>query len=101
MPRVTTRGWLLFSASAALGVALSLTRCFSPDLPTCAYICNTSDPRCPDEYECRTDCFCHLKGSTESCGFPMDMGCSVITRLPDLAAPAKDLTPLPDQSGTD
>ena len=84
MRTVSAKGWLLFSASAALGAALALTRCFSPELPTCAYICNTAEPRCPDEYECRADCYCHLKGSTEACGFPQDMGCDAATPPPDL-----------------
>ncbi len=97
MPAVTAKGWVLFSVSAAIGVALSLTRCFSPELPTCAYVCNASEPRCPDEYECRSDCYCHLKGSTASCGFPQDMdGCGVAT--PDLAGAARDFATTPDQS---
>lgn len=96
--RVTAKGWILFSASAALGAALSLARCFSPELPTCAYICNKTEPRCPDEYECRADCYCHLKGSTEACGFPQDMGCDAATPRPDFAAPAQDLATAPDQA---
>ncbi len=96
--RVTAKGWVLFSASAAVGAALSLSRCFSPELPTCAYICNKTEPRCPDEYECRSDCYCHLKGSVEACGFPLDMGCDAAIPPPDLAAPAKDLATPPDQA---
>lgn len=101
MAIVTPKGWLLFSASAALGVALSLARCFSPELPTCAYICGKSEPRCPDEYECRSDCYCHLKGSTEACSFDMASGCDAATPPPDLAGPAKDLATPPDLAGSD
>jgi hypothetical protein len=102
MRTVSTKGWLLLAASAALGVTLALARCFSPQLPTCAYICNKTEPRCPDEYECRADCYCHLKGSTEGCGFPQDLGCDAATPAPDLASTPKDLAMAPpDLAGTD
>ena len=101
MRTLPTKGWILFSASAALGAALALSRCFTPELPTCAYTCGKTEPRCPDEYECRTDCYCHLKGSTEACGFPQDMGCDAAKPPPDLATPAKDLTAPSDLTTTD
>jgi hypothetical protein len=55
------------------GGAVSLSHCFSPELPACAYRCNATEPRCPDEYECRDDGYCHLKGSTESCPYTQDL----------------------------
>jgi hypothetical protein len=102
-----TKSWILLAASAVLGAALLLPRCFTADLPTCAYICGPTDPRCPDEYECRSDCYCHLKGSVEACGFPLDMGCDA-AHAPDLAGiadaapdqPAGDMPPA-DLGGTD
>ena len=96
---IPAKGWILFSVSAALGAALSLSRCFSPELPTCAYICNKTEPRCPEEYECRSDCYCHLKGSVAACDFPKDLGCDAATP-PDLAVPPKDLAMPPDQAQT-
>ena len=103
MATLSARGWILFSASAALGAALLLSRCFSPELPTCAYICNKTEPRCPEQYECRDDCYCHLKGSVEACDFPQDMnGCDLASRPPDLAAPRPDMAmSAGDLAGTD
>lgn len=102
MATMSTKGWVLFSTSAALGAALLLSRCFSPQLPTCAYICNKTEPRCPEQYECRDDCYCHLKGSVEACDFPQDMnGCDLASPPPDLAQPRPDLTTPPDQSAGD
>jgi hypothetical protein len=43
--------------------------CFNVDKPICSYSCADSDPRCPDDYECRSDGYCHLTGSTEACAF--------------------------------
>lgn len=89
------------------GAALGLVRCFSPDLPACAYICNTAEPRCPDEYECRADSYCHLRGSTEACSYSMDLAPAVDMLVapdqsvpPDLATPA-DLSMPPDLTGSD
>jgi hypothetical protein len=68
------------------GGLLFLTRCFSPTLPACSYICNSAEPKCPDEYECRADGYCHLRGSTESCPYSMDL--SPAPPRPDLSGPA-------------
>jgi hypothetical protein len=61
-----------------LVATLGLAGCFSPDKPTCSYACADVEPKCPDDYECRTDGYCHLKGSTTACLFsdaavPQDM----------------------------
>jgi len=42
--------------------------CFSYDEPVCAYKCGGGTD-CPDNYECRSDGYCHQLGSTEACGF--------------------------------
>ena len=63
---------LLLLPLCGLSVVL-LSRCFSPDLPDCSYICGTDDPSCPPEYECRNDGYCHLKGSTAACPYTMDL----------------------------
>lgn len=102
MATVPAKGWILLSTGAALGAALALARCFSPELPTCAYICNKTEPRCPEQYECRDDCYCHLKGSVEACEFPQDMnGCDLASPPPDLAAPRPDQATPPDLSTVD
>ncbi|MFO0575287.1 MAG: hypothetical protein U1A78_14950 [Polyangia bacterium] len=84
-----------FVAALGLGAAVIglLARCFQPDLPTCAYRCNTTEPRCPDDYECRTDGYCHLKGTTEACMYSMDL-----LPAPDLSLPP-DQSPPPDLTG--
>lgn len=75
--------------------ALTLTRCFSPELPACSYRCNASEPRCPDEYECRTDGYCHLKGNSEACPFTQDL---VPPPVRDLSSSPPDLATPQDQS---
>lgn len=95
-----TLGLGLFGA--LIGGALGLSRCFVPDLPACAYICapEGTEPRCPGEYECRTDGYCHLKGSTEACPYSMDLGPDAAQARPDLSTTA-DLTPADAQSSSD
>lgn len=105
-------GWrraaaLLACTLGLVGAALGLVRCFNPDLPACAYICNTAEPRCPDEYECRADGYCHLRGSTEACSYSMDLAPAVDMLVapdqsvpPDLTTPA-DLSMPPDLTGSD
>jgi hypothetical protein len=67
---------------AICALALAAAGCFNPQKPTCSYVCADTTPRCPDDYECRSDGYCHLVGSTDSCLFsdaavPMDMSVSV------------------------
>ena len=102
---VTARRWRLAVVGLGAAALVLLARCFQPDLPACAYRCNTAEPRCPDEYECRSDGYCHLKGSTEACRYSMDLLPAADMSLPpdqslpaDLAGTA-DL--LPDQSRPD
>ena len=59
----------VFAVAVAVALATGFAGCFDPDQPTCSYICSESEPRCPDDYECRADNYCHLVGSTEACGF--------------------------------
>mgnify|MGYP000502906058 FL=1 len=81
---------IVLSAGALVGALLS-THCFSPALPACSYRCNTTEPRCPDEYECRVDGYCHLKGNSESCPFFMDLS----PQPADLSTPG-DMSATPD-----
>ncbi|HEY1586781.1 MAG TPA: hypothetical protein VGH63_13895, partial [Polyangia bacterium] len=68
---------LLAIATLAFAAA-SFAGCFNVDKPTCSYACSDTTPACPDDYECRTDGYCHLTGTTEACLFsdaavPLDM----------------------------
>ena len=75
--------------------AITLTRCFAPELPACSYRCAKSEPSCPDEYECRTDGYCHLKGNSEACPFTQDL---IPPPVRDLSCQLPDLATPPDQS---
>lgn len=89
LPRV------LLLALGACGAALGWSRCFNPELPDCSYICNPKEPRCPDEYSCQADGYCHLKGTTSACPYTMDL-----SARPDLQS-LPDLAPTADLSGRD
>jgi hypothetical protein len=62
---------LLGSAALGLGAAL-LGQCFAPSYHDCAFRCNPTAPPCPDEYECRSDGYCHLRSSAADgfCALP-------------------------------
>ncbi len=85
-------------ALALAGGALNLSHCFAPELPACAYRCNATEPRCPDEYECRVDGYCHLKGNDEACPYTQDL---VPPPVRDLSGLAPDLTVTGDLSKSD
>jgi hypothetical protein len=84
------RAWLA-TLGLALTLALGVTGCFDPDKPLCSYACSETDHSCPDDYECRTDNYCHRKGSTGECGFSAPADQSVPLSPPDLTTPANDL----------
>jgi hypothetical protein len=86
------RGRLAFLALALLGT----TGCFNYSEPICSFSCTASNgaAACPSNYECRTDGYCHKKGSTEACEFS-DAAVSA-----DLSA-TPDLTPAVDMTSTD
>jgi len=68
----------LLSIAALALAAASFSGCFNVDKPTCSYACSDTSPKCPDDYECRTDGYCHLTGTTAECAFsdaavPLDM----------------------------
>jgi hypothetical protein len=74
-------------------VALLLSSgCFDVEEPPCAFACGPART-CPDNYECRSDGYCHRKGSTEACMF------SDAAAAPDQSA-AVDFAVPPDQSMT-
>ncbi len=71
----------LVTIAALALVSIGAAGCFSVDRPVCSYVCADVDPKCPDDYECRSDGYCHLVGSTASCAFsdaavPIDMSVS-------------------------
>jgi hypothetical protein len=76
-------------AIAALALAAgSVSGCFNVDKPTCSYACSDTTPACPDEYECRSDGYCHLAGTTAACAFsdaamPLDMSIALDMVPPD------------------
>lgn len=65
----------------ALGLtSVGLNACFNVDQPICSFVCGPSSA-CPEDYECRSDGYCHLRGSIESCEFS---DASTSTVVPDL-----------------
>jgi hypothetical protein len=60
---------LLTIAVLALAATSGFSGCFNVDKPTCSYVCSDTTPKCPDDYECRTDGYCHLTGTTAACSF--------------------------------
>ncbi len=68
----------LVALAALTLAAASFSGCFKVDRPVCSYACSDTTPACPEDYECRTDGYCHLSGSTAACAFsdaavPLDM----------------------------
>ena len=75
----------LLAAAALALVAAGFGGCFNPDKPTCSYACSDTDPKCPDDYECRSDGYCHLVGTTGACAYPpLDMSVTLDLGGPDL-----------------
>ena len=95
--------WFRRLGLLALGVGLgagvvNLLQCFTPELPACAYRCATAEPRCPEEYECRSDEYCHLKGTTDTCPYTQDL---LPPPVRDLSGLGVDLARPPDLSPSD
>ena len=80
-------------ASLVAALALGAAGCFSPSEPICSFACADTDPKCPQDYVCASDGYCHLPGhESESCGFS-DASVPI-----DMALPAsRDLASLLDQ----
>lgn len=64
----------VLSALLLIGGGVLWAHCFAPTYSDCAFRCAESAPRCPAEYECRSDGYCHLPTSTNSCVFGVDIG---------------------------
>ena len=89
---------LVYAATLALA-SLGFAGCFNVDKPTCSYACSDTDPKCPEDYECRTDGYCHLVGTTAACAFsdaavPLDMSVAVTPN--DLTGAGNDLVSTTD-----
>lgn len=83
-------------------VVLLGARCFNPTLPDCAYRCGDQEPRCPPEYACWEDGYCHRRGTTTLCPFAMDLAPPVDLRPPpDLADAGVDLADAGSTDGGD
>ena len=72
-------------AAFALAITAGFGGCFNVDKPTCSYSCSDTTPACPDDYECRSDGYCHLTGTTAECSFS-DAAVPI-----DMAVPGNDL----------
>lgn len=82
MKRLALAGLLIVIVG---GVTLG-SSCFAPTYSDCAFRCASEEPKCPAEYACQADGYCHLPDSTAICAIP---------RPPDLAAVnPPDLTPV-------
>lgn len=69
-----------FVAGVAAGCLVSA--CFAPTYSDCAFRCGPQIPLCPDEYECRSDGYCHLHASTAICAaVPGDLGAATDASL--------------------
>ncbi len=73
-------------------LALGFAGCFSPTQPVCSFACADSDPKCPTNYTCQADGYCHLNGS------PANMSCG----YSDASVPNDMAVPLPvDMTSSD
>jgi hypothetical protein len=64
---------------AAVTLLISLSGCFSPQQPACAFSCVAPPGRCPQDYACGHDGLCHRAGAdSASCALtppiPADAG---------------------------
>jgi hypothetical protein len=80
----------LLAVATLAFASLAMGGCFNVDKPTCSYVCADVEPRCPEDYDCRSDGYCHLTGTTGACAFsdaamPADMSVAV--------PPVVDMTP--------
>jgi hypothetical protein len=72
---------------ALVVLVLASAGCFSPTEPICSFACADTDPKCPLDYVCLADGYCHLHGNPQTCGFsdaavPNDMAMSLPTDMP-------------------
>ena len=57
-----------------LGAGLFLHQCYVPTYADCAFRCGTAMPMCPEQYECRSDGYCHLPDSMATCRAAGELG---------------------------
>ena len=71
---------------AIAAVVLGLTGCFNYSEPVCSFSCTASNgaDACPSNYECRTDGYCHKKGSTAACEFSDAAVSPDLSAIPDM-----------------
>lgn len=85
------------SLASVFGVALFTlgitlwSSCFAPTYSDCAFRCQSSEPKCPAEYECKSDGYCHLPDSSALCAIP---------KLPDLSEVVVPDLSMPDDAST-
>ena len=76
---------LVSIVALALAAASGSSGCFNVDKPTCSYACSDTMPKCPDDYTCSSDGYCHLDGTTAACAFS-DAAVQLDLSLPDLVS---------------
>lgn len=74
---------LLIACALFINGSLLFADCYAPTYWDCAFRCGTKEPVCPDEYQCRNDGYCHLRGSTAACPFPSDLGAPAVDAASD------------------
>ena len=73
---------------------VSLGGCFDFDEPVCSFKCG-GGTTCPDDYECRSDGYCHKENTTDVCSFSdgaLASDLSAATDLTDGSTNAQDLS---------
>ncbi len=70
--------------------ALAFAGCFSPAEPVCSFACADTDPKCPVDYVCLSDGYCHLHGNPTSCGYsdasvPLDLSATPMDQSPAIS----------------
>jgi hypothetical protein len=79
---------IIVSTFIGLAAGLLLSQCYVPTYSDCAFRCGSAAPRCPEQYECRTDGYCHVPDSVAVCAVGRDL--SVVMDLATDATSAVD-----------
>jgi hypothetical protein len=70
-------------------LSLAFAGCFNPDEPDCAFVCGPQG-KCPENYTCQPDNYCHKVGTTGPCVGFTDASVPDIG-MPDLSMPDMSL----------
>ena len=83
---------VLSAIALLVAAAAALPACFSPEEPACAFRCDDSannQNRCPENYTCQADGYCHKNGTSSVCPYPDASATQQpdMSRMPDLTVP--------------